>query len=66
MGLTSDGVWCAGQRIRQGVSDHAVPHGTPGVIHFVWHESNLLVVGFDGDPALRIIGGDEVEPAVEE
>jgi hypothetical protein len=66
MGHTSDDPWCAGQRIRQGISDHAVPRGTLGIIHFVWHESNLLVVGFDGDPALRIIGGDEVEPAGDE
>jgi hypothetical protein len=60
MGTSSNEAWYAGQRVRLAVQDRAMPYGTPGTIREVC-EYDLLLVGFDGDPALRLVGSDEVE-----
>jgi hypothetical protein len=52
-------MWHAGQRVRLTARDRALPHGTGGTIREVCDSATLLV-GFDGDPALRVVGSDEV------
>lgn len=61
MGGASNEAWYAGQRVRLSAQDRALPHGTPGTVREVCGECDMLLVGFDGDPALRVVGYDEVE-----
>lgn len=61
MGGASNEAWYAGQRVRLAAQGLAVPHGTPGTVREVCGEGDMLLVGFDGDPALRVVAFDEVE-----
>lgn len=58
--------WHSGQRVRMAVDDSIVASGTCGTVRRVYPETNTLIVRFDSEPDVCLVGGEEVEEAPDE
>jgi hypothetical protein len=54
------GTWYIGQRVQAVLVDGIVPAGTCGIIRHCYQDTNSLMVLFDGEWDICLVGGEEV------
>jgi hypothetical protein len=63
--IRSEQHWYVGQRIRMAVDESLAPRGTLGTVRRVYDGLDTLIVYFDGDRDVCLVGAEEVEVADE-
>lgn len=58
--------WHSGQRVRMAAGDSIVAPGTCGTVRRVYPEANTLIVRFDSEADVCLVGGEEVEEVADE
>ena len=63
---TNERGWYAGQRVCMQIPESLVPPGTHGTVMRVYPELNTLIVRFDGEHDVCLVGGEELVAVLQE